>query len=84
MTVSVSSTASMFASAGPPAASMMLTTLDGDSQESFKIAQIVELDVDQGLLYPAACCQHRGRTHGRLRDRNCAAVRDSERVVARS
>lgn len=41
VTVPVTSTASMFASAGPPAAFMMLTSLDGDNQESFKIAAIL-------------------------------------------
>lgn len=38
VTVAVSSATGLYASAGPPAAYEILTTLDGDSQESIKIA----------------------------------------------
>ena len=38
--VNVSSTTGMFASAGPPAAYETLTVLDGDNQESIKVASI--------------------------------------------
>ncbi len=40
VTVTVSSTTGMFASAGPPAAYETLTVLDGDTQESIKVAAI--------------------------------------------
>ena len=39
-TVKVSSVAGMFATAGPPASYEMLTTLDGDNQESVRIASV--------------------------------------------
>jgi prepilin-type N-terminal cleavage/methylation domain-containing protein len=39
--VTVNSTAGMFASAGPPAAYETLTVLDGDNQESIKVAAII-------------------------------------------
>jgi prepilin-type N-terminal cleavage/methylation domain-containing protein len=40
VTVNVNSTAGLFASAGPPAAYELLTTMDGDKQESVKIASL--------------------------------------------
>lgn len=41
VTVDVTSTAGMFAAAGPPAAYIMLTTLDGDRSESIKVAALL-------------------------------------------
>jgi prepilin-type N-terminal cleavage/methylation domain-containing protein len=41
VTVAVSSVAGMFAAAGPPSAYMMLTTLDGDNTESFRVGAVL-------------------------------------------
>jgi hypothetical protein len=41
VTVEVTSITGMFASAGPPPAYIMLTTLDGDDTESFKVAALL-------------------------------------------
>jgi type II secretory pathway pseudopilin PulG len=51
--VTVNSTAGMFASSGPPAAYETLTVLDGDTQESIKVASVTSATTFQACFLKA-------------------------------
>ena len=67
----VSAVSGMFATAGPPAAYEMLTTLDGDNQESFRFVLIRHFACDDhGLLHEEPRRRHGTRAAWGVRDRD--------------